>query len=223
VGGRRRRRGGLRVPPATPEQAGRIAETIGLFQGEFLEGWYQEWCLYERERLQQTYFGLIDRMMAFCEAHREYETGLALGRRLLRQEPARECTHRRMMRLYDMSGDRCSAIRQFERCVEALREELGVRPSRLTLDLYEGIRTAHGGSPAPPAGETSRPGTLSLPNLLDDLRQVRTVIEYIETQVRLEIQTLKGAASRSTAGGAADRPAVARETLRGTVRQTRME
>ena len=124
------------------EQASAILETIDLYRGEFLEGCHQDWCLYERERYQQIYFRLIDRMMAFCEAHHDFHAALALGMRLLRREPARECTHRRMMGLYEMAGDRCSAIRQFERCVEALREELGVRPSRRTLELYEQIRTA---------------------------------------------------------------------------------
>jgi DNA-binding SARP family transcriptional activator len=176
----------------SPQQAAALLDTTRLYQGEFLEGWNQEWCLYERERFQQIYFRLIDRMMGFCEDHRDFDAALELGMRLLRQEPARECTHRRMMRLYDMAGDRCSAIRQFERCVDALREELGVRPSQVTLEVYEQIRTARGQDPSRPPNEPLPPPNLSLRTLLDHLSHVRTMIESIETQITAELQRLQG-------------------------------
>ncbi|HKE86162.1 MAG TPA: BTAD domain-containing putative transcriptional regulator [Vicinamibacterales bacterium] len=175
----------------SPQRAAAILETIRLYQGDFLEGWNQEWCLYERERFRQIYFRLIDRMMGFCEGHRDFDSALELGMRLLRQEPARECTHRGMMRLYDLAGDRCSAIRQFERCVDALREELGVRPSQITLELYEEIRTARGQGPSRPASAPMPPANLSLRTLLDHLGHVRTMIESIETQITGEIQRLQ--------------------------------
>lgn len=28
---------------------------VKLYQGELLEGWYQDWCIIERERFQQMY------------------------------------------------------------------------------------------------------------------------------------------------------------------------
>jgi DNA-binding SARP family transcriptional activator len=32
--------------------AGMLQQAVDLYRGDLLEGWYQEWCLYERERLQ---------------------------------------------------------------------------------------------------------------------------------------------------------------------------
>lgn len=86
------------------------------------------------------YLVMLDKLMEFCEAQQQYETGLAYGSRILRHDPARERTHRRLMRLHCMSGDRTSALRQYQHCVVALEEELGVRPARPTEALYEQIR-----------------------------------------------------------------------------------
>src|SRR5205823_7801753 len=87
---------------------------VQLYQGDLLEGCYLEWCLAERERLQRMYLAMLDKLMGHCEAHREYETGLDYGLRILRCEPASERTHRRMMRLQYLAGDRTAALRQYQ-------------------------------------------------------------------------------------------------------------
>ena len=83
---------------------------------------------------------MLDKMMSYCEAHKKYETGLAYGLRVLRYDRARKSTHRRLMHLHYLAGDRTAALRQYEHCVGALNEELGVKPSRLTVALYDQIR-----------------------------------------------------------------------------------
>ena len=59
---------------------------------------------------------------------------------MLREDRARERTHRRLMRLYYLAGDRTGALRQYERCAAALRQELDVEPSRRTSELERRIR-----------------------------------------------------------------------------------
>jgi|GEM_PF-3693840 len=78
--------------------------------------------------------------MDYCEARAEYEAGIAYGTLSLRSDPARERTHRSLMRLFARSGDRTAAIRQFERCCAALHEDLDVVPEDSTLALYVQIR-----------------------------------------------------------------------------------
>ena len=41
-------------------QAQLLQETVQLYQGPLLEGWYQDWCLLERERLQSMYLAMLD-------------------------------------------------------------------------------------------------------------------------------------------------------------------
>ena len=87
------------------------------------------------------YLAMLNKLMAFMESCQEYETALLFGQRILQCDRAHERTHWRMMRLHYMAGDRTAALRQYERCVTALWEELGVKPARWTSALYEQIRS----------------------------------------------------------------------------------
>jgi DNA-binding SARP family transcriptional activator len=117
-----------------------IGHAIDIYKGDLLENWYLDWCLYERERLQQIFLILLDKSMDYFELHGRYETGIDYGSRILGIDRARENTHRRLMRLYYLGGDRTGALRQFQRCALALREELNAEPSKRTTSLYEQIR-----------------------------------------------------------------------------------
>lgn len=114
-----------------------LKEAIQLYRGNLLDGWYQDWCVCERERLQQIYLMMLDKLLDYCEAAGQYELGLVYGEGSLRYDRARECTHRQVMRLSYLIGDRTGAIRQYERCVVALKEELDLEPSARTQRLYE--------------------------------------------------------------------------------------
>lgn len=119
--------------------AASLDRAAALYRGDLLAGWYSDWCLYERERLQNMWLAMLDKLMSYCEASGQYEAGLAYGTRVLRDDRARERTHRRLMRLAYLAGDRTGALRQYERCVQALEEELSVRPSRQTEELHQQI------------------------------------------------------------------------------------
>ena len=120
--------------------AGCLRDAAALYRGDLLEGWYADWCLFERERLQNAYLMMLDKLMAHCETCCDYEVGIDYGMRILRCNRARERTYQRLMRLYYLAGDRATALRQYERCVAALVEELSVRPSARTTALYDQIR-----------------------------------------------------------------------------------
>ncbi len=122
------------------QQVQRVREAVEMYTGPLLPNWYQEWCLFERERLHDLYFIMLGKLMGYCEAHGAYEEGLIYGRRILKHDGAREHTHRGMMRLYYLAGDRIKALRQFAQCEAVLEAELNLRPARCTLELYEQIR-----------------------------------------------------------------------------------
>jgi DNA-binding SARP family transcriptional activator len=147
---------GDRLDPAT---AGIVRRAVALYRGDLLEGWYHDWCLFERERFQTIYLILLDKLMHHCEARGEYESGIAYGQAILRIDRAREHTHRHMMRLYARSGDRTAALRQFTVCVAALRDELDVAPNARTTELAARIRADR--FPDPPRPEP--PNDVGLP------------------------------------------------------------
>lgn len=134
-----------------PELAAVLDRAIRLYRGELLEGWYQDWCVFERERLKAMYLTMVEKMLGYHELHRQVDEGLLCGERILRHDRAHERTHWRLMRLRYLAGDRTGAMRQYEACAAALREELDVAPSERTSTLYEQIRADEGMDRAPRA------------------------------------------------------------------------
>jgi DNA-binding SARP family transcriptional activator len=146
------------------------------------------------------YLALLDKLMGYCKAHQDYEAGVTYGGRILRYDPARERTHQRLMRLHCLAGDRTAAMRQFERCVEVLDRELGVRPDPTTVALYEQIR-ANG---LPPAGgrherhaatpeQPERPRATQLLQVLDRLKHIKASLSDIQEQIERDIWVVEGA------------------------------
>jgi DNA-binding SARP family transcriptional activator len=171
-----------------------LQNALQLYRGDLLEGWYQDWCLPERERLQSMYIMMLDKLMNYCEAHHEYDSGIAYGALILRCDSARERTHRQLMRLYCLAGDRTGALRQYERCVTALQHELGVSPAKSTMRLYEQIRNDRFDAAHLPLEQTPSASAATVKPLSDivlDLEQVQTALAQIQDQVQRNIQTIE--------------------------------
>ncbi len=172
------------------QQAHALCDAAELYQGDLLEGWFQDWCLFERERLQNMYLVLLDKLMDYCEAHDSYEAGLDYGMRSLRYDQARERTHRRLMRLYYLAGDRTAALRQYDCCVEALRRELAVRPSARTTALYQQIRTEEFSDPA--RSVVARPlGGSHWPEAIEHLRCLQKNLTEVQDELRRAIRAVE--------------------------------
>lgn len=180
-----------------------LQQAVQLYQGPLLEGWYNDWCILECERLQTLYLGMLDKLMGYCEARRDYETGLLYGMRILYNDRARERTHRRVMRLHYLNGDRAAALRQFEQCSIALEEELGARPSKGTVGLYEQILADHLVVPeqAPVPAEISHElSELLQPGVLDRLLQLQAALADLQNQLGQSIQVVEKALASSSNG-----------------------
>jgi DNA-binding SARP family transcriptional activator len=168
------------------ESAQALQSTVNLYRGELLENWYQDWCLCERERLRNIYRAVLDKLIDHCEAHQHYEAGLVFAACILRYDRARERTHRQLMRLHYLAGDRTTALRQYECCVVILQEELEVTPTRRTVALYEQIRSDQldSSDQTPVEARTMLDATLAtLPSILDRLNQIHAVLTNAQHKV----------------------------------------
>jgi DNA-binding SARP family transcriptional activator len=177
-------------------QAQLLQDTVQLYQGPLLEGWYQDWCLLERERLQSMYLAMLDKLMSYYEAHDDYETSLLYGMHIMCYDRARERTHRRMMRLYYLTGDRAEALRQYERCAGALEEELGVSPSKSTIAIYRQIQADQLDEPehtlTPTEANTAIDITVPLLfELLEHFTQFQRAISDLQNQLQKSTQTME--------------------------------
>lgn len=117
-----------------------LRTAVGLYCGDLLPTCYEDWCLIERERYRAIYLAMLDKLIGYAESCGRYEDGLSFGELVLRHDRASERTHRLMMRLRCLAGDRTGALRQFDLCAQTLDEELGVHPSPSTFALADMIR-----------------------------------------------------------------------------------
>lgn len=175
------------------EKAQLLELAVQLYQGDLLEGWYEDWCLFERERLQNMYLTMLDKLMGYYEANKQYETGIVHGTRILSFDRAREHTHRHLMRLQYLAGNRTAALRQYERCCVALDEELGVRPAQFTLALYEQIRDDHIDDLAPLTNSPYVRESTSVPTseLLGRLYKVIELLAEVQNAAQHGIKALE--------------------------------
>jgi ABC-type oligopeptide transport system substrate-binding subunit/DNA-binding SARP family transcriptional activator len=118
---------------------GSLQFAVELYRGEFMEGFYDDWALNERYRLETTFSEALARLMTGLELQGRAEDALATALRLLRHDPLREDAHRVAMRAFCRLGQRNAALEQYHRCQEIVQQELGAEPMSETTVLYQEI------------------------------------------------------------------------------------
>ena len=124
----------------------RIADSYG---GDLLPNCYDDWILPERESLRKGFIAKLAQLVELLERQRDYGVATGYAQRLLRCDPMREATYRRLMRLYALSANRAAALRTYHDCATLLRQELGVDPDLLTREAYERLLRKETSSTAP--------------------------------------------------------------------------
>lgn len=165
-----------------------LQKATDLYRGELLEGWYQDWCLFERERFQNMYLTMLDKLLSYCRVRSLFDTGIKYGLTLLRYDRANEKAHRQLMRLRYMAGNRTEALRQYEHCVTALKEELGVRPDRRTENLYKQICADE---PLTSVEKNNLDERLSATDTLSHLKQLQNFLRDVEQKIERDIKKIE--------------------------------
>lgn len=120
-------------------QVERLQQAVALYQGDFLENCYADWCLLLREALRERCLEAISELARRLLARRQYRHAIQTLRRGLVMDDLREKLHCQLMRAYTLSGQRSQALAQYLHCIEILERELGVSPSPETTTLYRRI------------------------------------------------------------------------------------
>jgi DNA-binding SARP family transcriptional activator len=117
-------------------QASILEKSIQHYIGDLLEGNYEDWVLYERERYRIAYLNALYKLMVFHGCAGNFEQGLSYGEAILARDITREKVHRQMMWLYSLADNRDAAIKQFKQCRQILKDELGIPPMLETQKIY---------------------------------------------------------------------------------------
>jgi DNA-binding SARP family transcriptional activator len=131
------------------EAAGQLAEAIekygiaeSLYEGSFLEeDLYEDWPKAQRQHLRTLYMQMAERLTEYYVQQGDPAAAIVLCRKILSLDHCCEEAHRRLMQCYLAQGQRHLAIRQYQVCVQTLRDELDLAPSEETLALYRRITT----------------------------------------------------------------------------------
>jgi len=170
-------------PVIDETSAQRLRDAAQLYRGGFLEGYWHDWCLFERERFQNMYLAIMDKLIEWCISQSEFDEGLDYCEKILQLDPAAERAHQQMMRLHQLSGNRTAALRQFERCARHLKEELDVNPSASTLAILAQIRMD--------GADATLQIPLSLPQLSGRLRQFQMRLAELQKQIQKDIEMVE--------------------------------
>jgi DNA-binding SARP family transcriptional activator/predicted ATPase len=116
-----------------------LQTAAALYRGDFLDGFYDDWIISERYRLEALFIEVLARLIVLHETGKDYQAALATALRLLSRDSLREDAHRIVMRAYCCLGQRKAALDQYDRCCRTLLDELDTPPMGETTELYKAI------------------------------------------------------------------------------------
>jgi DNA-binding SARP family transcriptional activator len=105
----------------------------------FSEDHYEDWMRSQREYLWQIYLSAATRLAEYHFEKGEHALAISIGQRILQKDPCEESAHQILMRCFHSQGQRQLAIRQYEICRQALKDELDVETSSRTRQLFAEI------------------------------------------------------------------------------------
>ena len=125
--------GGTQVVGGTGLRGGALA----LYKGDLLiEDPYEDWLTARRESLRAVRHNLLFKLSLVYEARGQYLQSIERLQEIVTLDSSNEEVHRRLMRIYALTGDRQRALRQFQQCCTALGRELDAPPEQATQKLH---------------------------------------------------------------------------------------
>lgn len=124
----------------TPE--GRVLAlsiAVSLFAGELLPGYYDDWIAPEHARLHNRLIQALTLLGRLLEAEGDLAGAIRCAERRTREEPLDEEGHAALIRLFQASGQRGAAIRQYRALEHILATEIGQPPSKSLQQIISGV------------------------------------------------------------------------------------
>jgi len=114
----------------------KLIAALAVYTGELLPGFYDDWLVLERERLQTLYEQRMTRLLQLLEAESRWAEMVEWAERWLAMGQKPEAAFRSLIVAYAAMGDRVKVLESYERCKRAF-QELGFEPSEEVRSLAE--------------------------------------------------------------------------------------
>lgn len=125
---------------------GQTNAALEIYQGDFLQGFhvhdsaeFEDWLRGEQERVRRSVASALHLSVSDAISSGDYPKGRSYVQRLLQIDPLDERAHQQFMLLLALDDRRSAALAQYQKCRAILQEELGVKPSEETQELFEKI------------------------------------------------------------------------------------
>ncbi|HEV8190230.1 MAG TPA: bacterial transcriptional activator domain-containing protein, partial [Ktedonobacterales bacterium] len=119
--------------------ASMLRRALTYWTGRYLADVYDVWATTRREQLQERYLSGVERLAELEIRLGHLEQAAQLYYQILDHARHRESAYRGLMNYFVLRDEPAEAIKQFQRCVNALYEEMGITPGPKTLALYHAI------------------------------------------------------------------------------------
>src|SRR5215217_3751492 len=176
-----------------------LTSDLALYQGELLPGFYEDWVVLERERIQGVFEAKMEQLLGQLVAAERWTAVLEQAERWLALGTLLEPAYRALMLAYGARGDMAKVSSIYQHCIAELTEQFGLDPSAETRSLYDGL--IQGARVSPRVAATQHAGTITFlftdieesTNLLDKLgEQYATVLEDHHAILRSSIKKWNG-------------------------------
>ena len=126
----------LEKPGAAEASADDLIRVLSLYRGELLPGFYDDWVVLERERLQAIFEQKMAQLVERLQKEERWRDLLEWGERWIALGQTPEPAYRASMAAHAALGNMAQVALAFERCAQSLRQDLGVEPSEQTRRLF---------------------------------------------------------------------------------------
>lgn len=120
----------------TQEKIEFFQKAVDLVKGPYLNDVYADWAMHDRERLNQAYLNALASLGKLYQTNAEPEKALEVCQRAIHYDPAFETAYQISMQVYHRLSDQASIRRTYQACVDVMKRQYGMSPSRETEELY---------------------------------------------------------------------------------------
>jgi DNA-binding SARP family transcriptional activator/tetratricopeptide (TPR) repeat protein len=150
-----------------------LDQALALARGEvLLDEPYGSWAVRLREQVRARHVEALVRAADLAHAASEPAVAAARAEEAIALDPACERAHRRAMAAFHALGRQEDALRAFQRCRTALRDELGVDPQQETMELRDAIARREPPAAARPMTARAAPREVPFLGRKDDLEHL---------------------------------------------------
>jgi DNA-binding SARP family transcriptional activator len=109
---------------------------INLEAAHLLPGWYEDWVVFERERLRQRLLHAMETLARRLIDCQHFACAVEAAITAVSIDPLRESAQRVLMEAHLAEGNVVEARRVFAKYRDLVNDELGVMPSRALADIF---------------------------------------------------------------------------------------